>query len=255
MGSRRAVLIGFAVCAVLTTAACAKPKTPVAQPAGAPTAATATTAAPPPADARTELLAATAKTAGTTSAYTAETTSVSASLDNKVTGKIDAARNASTAAMDGFEMVRIGTDLYLKSATPIAGLAAGTWIHVDGAKSGPLTKLGINGDDPANLSALTAGLVSAEKTGPGNFKGVLDMTKTDAGRATMQQLGDAAKQIAFQATVGDGYLVTLLITVPQAIQSPAYDTTLRFTDFGKPVTITAPPGAQPAPPALLEALK
>ncbi|WP_433063330.1 hypothetical protein [Dactylosporangium sp. CS-033363] len=263
MGTSRAVLAGVAVCALLSTAACGKSDSPGAAPAGAGSTAAAaagkTSAAP--ADARTELLDATAKTSGTTSSYTTEVISEGDKVSSG-TGKIDPARHANSSKSEFFgqgagsmEMVVIGTDLYLKMNMAFAGTAAGSWMHIDGQQAGSLTKLGINADDPANLSSLPAGLVSVEKTGPGSFKGILDLTRTPAGKATMQQLGDAAKQIDFRATVGDGHLVALMIIVPSAIQMPAYTTTLRYSDFGAPVTIAAPAGAKPAPPALLEALK
>jgi hypothetical protein len=224
-------------------------------------------AASPQADGRAELVNAFNKLNGVTFAY-AMTTESGSAASTKLTGLSDAAKKANSGSMTitaqgqqiSAEVIVVGTDLYLKMGLPLPGVDPKKWMYVDGSKTS-LSKLGLgNADDPANVKGFGDAIVTVERTGPGAFKGTIDMTKRNlpaAGAAMLQQMGDAAKSVPFEVTVGaDGYVTSLKVTMPAAGQLPATTATTTFSEFGKPVSISKPAAAevQPAPAALLAQL-
>ncbi|MGI5239884.1 hypothetical protein [Dactylosporangium sp. CA-139066] len=263
MKSSRSLLLALALSGVITvTAACGDKKD---DGAAAPATASATSAAPSStADARTELANAFNKLNGTTMAYTTET-ATGAVATTKLNGSIDPSKQASSGKMTisaqgrniDAEMIVVGTDVYLKVALPLPGVDPKKWMHVDGTKTS-LSKLGLgNPDDPANVKGISDAIVTAERTGSGSYKGTVDLTKRNVpstSAALLQQMGDAAKSVPFEATINsDGFLTSLTMNVPAAGQVPATTAKSTFTDFGKPVTIAKPADAetQAAPAALL----
>jgi hypothetical protein len=250
------------------TAACQdqKPEAAATPTAGTSADAPAGAAASAQADARAELVDAVRKLTGVTAVFamTAETGTIATT---RLTGKTDPANKSSTASITisaqgqqlTVEVIVIGTDMYLKMGVPLPGVDPKKWMYIDGSKTS-LSKLGMNPEDPANVKGLTDAFVTVERTGPGAYKGTMDITKRDTSASTaalIKQLGDAAKSVPFEATVGaDGYPTSLTITTPAAGQLPAAVTKTTFSDFGKPVAITKPPAAQvqPAPQALLSQL-
>ncbi|MFF5229498.1 hypothetical protein [Dactylosporangium sp. NPDC000521] len=264
MKSSRSVLLALALSGVLAvTAACGDKKDDGGV---APAAASGSTsaAASPSADARTELIGAFKKLTGGTVAYTTAT-DTGAVASTKLTGFSDPANKTNSGKMTittqgqqlTAEVIVVGTDLYLKVGAPIPGVDPKKWMYVDGSKTS-LSKLGLgNPDDPANVKGLADAFVSVERTGTGAYKGTFDATKRQmpaAAGALLQQMGDAAKSVPFEATVNaDGYVTSLTMQMPAAGQVPASTVTTTFADFGKPVTISKPAAAdvQPAPAALL----
>jgi hypothetical protein len=261
--SRSALFAVVLTGALAVTAACGDKKD---DGAAAPAAgASATSAAPSPAaDAKKELTAAFTKLNGTSMKYTATTDSGGAG-GTKLTGASDPATKSTSGTMVitaagqtiNAQVMVVNTDVYLKMELPLPGVDPKKWMYIDGSKTS-LSKLGLGSpDDPANVKNFTDSIVTAEKTGANTYKGTFDATKRNipgAGGAVLQQMGDAAKAVPFEATVGaDGYLTGLTVKMPAAGQVPATTSVTTFSDFGKPVTITKPAAAetQPAPAALL----
>ncbi|MFG2040522.1 hypothetical protein [Dactylosporangium sp. NPDC048998] len=263
MKSSRSRLLALVLSGVLTvTAACGgKSDNSDAAPAAS---GSTSAAASPEADARTELANAFNKLNGVTMAYSMTTESGTAGI-TKLTGSSDPATRANSGSMTitaqgqeiTAEIITVGTDLYLKLGLPIPGLDPKKWMYVDGSKTS-LSKLGLgNPDDPTNVKGLTDAIATVERTGAGAFKGTIDMTKRNlpaSSAALIQEMGDAAKSVPFEATVGaEGYVASLTVKMPGAGQVPATTATTTFSDFGKPVSISKPAAAdvQPAPAALL----
>jgi hypothetical protein len=262
MKSGRSALTALVLTGALTvTAACGdKTDNGGAAPAAAPSSA----AASPTLDARTELTNAFNKLNGVTISYTT-TAETGAVASTALTGSSDPAKKANSGSMTitaagqtiKADVIVLGTDVYLKLGLPIPGVDPKKWMYVDGSKTS-LSKLGLGDpDDPANVKGLTDAFVTVERTGAGSFKGTIDLTKRKVpsnSAALLQQMGDAAKSVPFEATVGaDGYVTSVSKDVPAAGQVPATKSKSTFSDFGKPVTITKPADAeiQPAPAALL----
>jgi hypothetical protein len=263
MKSSRSVLLALALSGVLTvTGACGgKDGSGEAAPAAK---ASTSAAASPVADARAELTTAFDKFNGVTMAYTA-TTETGAAATTKLTGSSDPTKKANSGSMTitaqgqqiTAEVIVVGTDLYLKLGVPLPGVDPKKWMYVDGSKTS-LSKLGLgNPDDPANVKGLADAIVAVERTGAGAYKGTMDVTKRNLPAASadlLKLMGDAAKSVPFEATVGaEGYVTSLTVRMPAAGQVPATTATTTFSDFGKSVSISKPAASevQPAPAALL----
>ncbi|MFI5908615.1 hypothetical protein [Dactylosporangium sp. NPDC051541] len=262
--SRSALLAVVLSGALAVTAACGDKKDEGTAAPGAATSATTAAAPSPTADAKAELTAAFTKNAGVSITYTA-TTDTAGAGGSKLTGKADPAQKATSGTMTltaagqtiNAEVIVVNTDVYLKMALPLPGVDPKKWMYIDGTKT-TLSKLGLGSpDDPTGIKGFADTLATVEKTGPGAYKGTIDATKRNLpafSTQVLQSMGDAAKAVPFEATVGaDGYLTGLTIKMPAAGQVPATTTTQTFSDFGKPVTITKPAQSetQPAPAALL----
>ncbi|GAA3302266.1 hypothetical protein Dvina_24950 [Dactylosporangium vinaceum] len=265
MKSSRSALFAVVLSGALAvTAACGDKKDDSAATPGAAAPATSAAAPSPTADAKAELTAAFKKLAAVSMTYTASTDTAGAG-GTKITGAADPNAKATSATMVitaagqtiNAQMLVVNTDMYLKMDLPLPGVDAKKWMYIDGSKTS-LSKLGLGSpDDPANIKNFTDAVVTAEKTGATSFKGTFDATKRNipaVGAQLIQSMGDAAKAIPFEATVGaDGYLTGLTVKMPAAGQIPATTSTQTFSDFGKPVTIKKPAAGetQPAPAALL----
>ncbi|MEV4134208.1 LppX_LprAFG lipoprotein [Dactylosporangium sp. NPDC049742] len=262
----RNVLLALALSGALTVTAACGDKNQNDNGGAAPAANGSTSAAASPtADARAELTSAFSKLSGVAVTYTT-TTDTGAVASSKLTGSSDPAKKANSGTMTitaqgqqlNGEVIVAGTDLYLKLSLPIPGVDPKKWMYIDGTKTS-LSKLGLGSpDDPANVKGLADTIVSAERTGTGTYKGTIDATKRNipaaAAAAMLQQMGDAAKSVPFEATVNaEGYVTSLTVKMPGAGQVPPSTVTSTFADFGKPVTISKPAATetQPAPAALL----
>ncbi|MEU0558706.1 hypothetical protein [Dactylosporangium sp. NPDC006015] len=263
MKSRRNVLLALALSGALTVTAACGDKNQNGDVAPAANGSTSA-AASPTADARAELTSAFSKLSGVTVTYTS-TTDSGAMASSKLTGSSDPAKKANSGTMTitaqgqqiNGDVIVVGTDLYLKLSLPIPGVDPKKWMYIDGTKTS-LSKLGLGSpDDPANVKGLADTIVSVERTGTGTYKGTLDATKRNipaAAAALLQQMGDAAKSVPFEATVSaEGYVTSLTVKMPGVGQVPPSTVTSTFTDFGKPVSISKPAATdvQPAPAALL----
>ncbi|MEV6931495.1 hypothetical protein AB0M46_44360 [Dactylosporangium sp. NPDC051485] len=267
MKSSRALLLALALSGALSVTAACDDKNTAGDAAPATSAAATSAAAAPQADPRTELVNAFSKLNSAPMAYSTSTESGTLA-STKLTGSADPATKANSGTMVittngqaiNAQVIVLGTDVYMKMSVPLPGIDPKKWMYFDGSKTS-LTKLGLgNPDDPANVKGLADAIVTAERTGTGAFKGTIDLTKRkvpESGAALIQQMGDAAKSVPFEAaTNADGYLTSFTMTMPAAGQVPATTAKTTFSDFGKPVTITKPAAAevQPAPAALLAQL-
>jgi hypothetical protein len=137
------------------------------------------------------------------------------------------------------------------------------WLLLDPAKvadpeNAPLT---FDGPDPVNAAVLFASVVTVKETGPGRYRGTLDLTKAaDAGVAEAKEItamGAAAKAAPFTATLdASGRLTDLRIKMPAAGKTRAYEHKITYTDYGDAPTVTAPSatGSQKAPAEAYELL-
>jgi hypothetical protein len=265
-GMRRA-LLAIGLSATLALTACGASSSSTSAPAGSSTAGSSTagssTAGSPGvggsasagADALTEIKAAVTRSSTTSSTFKI-TSDLGAMGKTTGTGSADpAAKRASYHAdmtVQGQQLtidsIQVGTDLYLKMPGLLPGTDPGKWSHLDTTKVKSLAKLGLDSQgNPTNLDVFANSVVSAQRTGPGAYTGVIDGTKNPAmaGNAAIATLGDALKSMPFEAELDDqGRLASLTNHTPAAGAVPATTTTIVFSDYGKPVQVAKPAAAQ-----------
>lgn len=254
MRVRRAVVL------VALTAAAAGPltgcgnETDTAPPAASSPASASPSPTPSPTpDPTAELGASVQALTTTTYQVTTRTTGADASTG---TAAIDpVAKNASitqTGLIEGkpvkIEMLLIGTDRYARfTGIPLPGMNGANWSHLDTARVASIPDLGVDKlTDPAGAGQFAKAIVTAEKSGPGQYSGTFDLTRAvdmvDQTSADVAAIGAPAKNLPFKATLDEqGRLSTLTFTVPAQGQSTAagYETT--FSGYGSPVNLAKPP--------------
>jgi hypothetical protein len=197
-------------------------------------------------DAATELRDAVAKLATTSSklSLTAGPVSGTGTMDppNKQ-GSIKMGMDAEGLTFN-IEALMIENDVWLK----LAGLPGvpKQWMHVDASKLPAHTSLGIKpGEfDFVGGAHLLAGIVEAEETGDGQYRGTLDLTKASgspfADEGTVSSLGDRAKAVPFEASVdGEGRLTNLKMDLGE-VEGERLKLDATYSDFGGKVDLTAP---------------
>jgi hypothetical protein len=148
------------------------------------------------------------------------------------------------------QAILIGTDLYLKMDQPPPGVSRKKWMHVNISKLPALASSGLGGlGDPSGLGSYAKAVATVHRTGPGQYEGTLDFSKlVDASIVgSIGPIGgDAIKAVPFTATTDEqGRLTAMAINMPATgAGTPATTMTARFSDFGAPATIQAPPAAQ-----------
>ncbi|MGW3892660.1 hypothetical protein ACWD69_28620 [Micromonospora chokoriensis] len=170
-----------------------------------------------------------------------------------LTGKMDpAARTLQVTgkAPEPVEARLIGDVAYIKSDSADGEKP---WMKIDLTKLRPNSSLRQSFDLKAQ-TGLIGGVVSAQEVGGGRYTGVADLEKaaaaanTDGGmRAGLESTAKLAKDpkaIPFEATVdADGRLTALSYTIATKTLGDLV-TDMRMSDFGKPVTVEAPPAGE-----------
>jgi hypothetical protein len=169
----------------------------------------------------------------------------------KLTGAIDPPNGTGTAELTAsgpnaeltVKTLLAGQDLYAQ----VPGVTkAGTWTHVDVSRLPEGANIGLRPGriDPVDTANLLGTSTDVHATGGNSFAGTVDLTKA-AGLAGLTQVaidgyGTAASQVPFTAGLDDqGRLAELTITPPQGDRIDVL-----YTDYGVPVTVTKPAGAQ-----------
>lgn len=239
----RGIWVAWLLAGVLTMTACGGTAATSAAPGGS----GSTSPLPSYASARDELAAGFARTEATTSTYAAESADAETdAVEGRLTGVSDPARRALSGeaqfkggAAGHLESIVIGDDLFKRGGSlPTAG----NWTHANLARA-PLA-VGVGFPVLVSLVASAgAAIVDAEKTGPGAFKGTLDPAKTAKASVVYSA---KAKVFPFEATLDAQGHVTSVVLHPQPVIDMIKPVTLtiRLTDFGKPVTIAAPPASE-----------
>jgi hypothetical protein len=149
------------------------------------------------------------------------------------------------------DSLMIDKDVYLKINGVLPALE-GKWLHVDVQRLSPDSQIGFTPGvfDPATSERLLQTAAEVRRVGDRGFVGTLDLTKA-AGMAlfnsdqTTVNLGEQAKAVPFEATTDEqNRLVGVKIMVPATSANPSKVIDTRYTDFGTPVTVQAPPAGQ-----------
>jgi len=139
-----------------------------------------------------------------------------------------------------------GTAYTRLTGLPLPGFDGNTWFRIDPAKVTRPGALGLSAiEDPTGIQALVAATHDVKRTGQ-TYTGTVDMTRVPswgpANIAQVLQLGAAAKTIPFEATIdAQDHLLTMNVELPD---NPVRAT---YSEFGAPVTATAPPTSEPLP--------
>ncbi|MER7002706.1 hypothetical protein ABT297_06630 [Dactylosporangium sp. NPDC000555] len=129
---------------------------------------------------------------------------------------------------------------------PLPGFDGGTWYQVDPARVTRAGALGLSAiRDPTGVQALVAATHDVRRDGR-TYRGTVDMTRVvawgPANIARVRQLGDAARAIPFEATVDERDRITgVRVDIPDDTVEATY------SDFGAPVTVEEPKGAERLP--------
>ncbi|WP_410810042.1 hypothetical protein [Micromonospora sp. 067-2] len=127
------------------------------------------------------------------------------------------------------------------------------WMKLDLSKLRPNSPLR-QSFDLKSQTGIVGGIVTAEATGNGRYKGTADLEKAAAaasadggmrqGLESSAKLAKDPKAIPFEATVdGEGRLTALSYTIATKTLGDL-TTEMKMSDFGKPVTVTAPPASE-----------
>ncbi|MEV7329366.1 hypothetical protein [Micromonospora sp. NPDC093244] len=167
-----------------------------------------------------------------------------------LSGKMDPAAKAlqvTGEAPEPMEARLIGDTAYIKMDSGDGGKP---WQKLDLTKLKPGSSLR-QSFDLKTQTGIVGGIVSAEETGDGRYKGTADLNKaataagTDGGmREGLESSAKLAKDpaaIPFEATVdADGRLTGLSYTIATKSLGDLV-TDMKMSGFGEPVTVTAPP--------------
>jgi len=262
---RRLAVTGLAVlaCTTFAAAACTSKPTP------------ASTPTPTPKPATQVLTEAVAKTKGQSFKYTMKWgTSLTSDGQQDATGANATRTIAYTDASSGLvikgQVMLAGDGLYAKldlgaltAIVPQLAAANGKWLKVDRTKIGTTGLAGslVPGGDSTSPDAYVSGVVTAENVSKTEVKGTIDLSKSAPKAipaAELAKLPADQKVVPFNATLDDqGRITKFVITLPKISTFPAADLTTTYSDFGTPVTITAPAAADivVAPDLIYEFLK
>jgi hypothetical protein len=246
MRIRRLAVAAVAVAALAGFTGCGGKSESPSTDAGKSPAAAATSSAP--ADAAAELAA-----AGDKFADTSVRLDVTAVGGVKITGAVDATRQkiestTNMGALGKMAQRQVGNDLYVRAEGRIGssiGAAPGKWMHIDLAQVPATSALNPKNNDPSNAMRMLTTNSDVQRTGEHRFAGKLDLTKsTMVNPAALKSLGVKATAVPFTAqTDAEGRLTELVLEL-DALAAGAGKMTAKYSDYGAPVTVTAPPTAQ-----------
>ncbi|MEU4371386.1 hypothetical protein [Micromonospora chersina] len=150
------------------------------------------------------------------------------------------------------EIRMIDDEVYLKTELDLPGVGQ-EWMKLDPARvpTDFAMSFAPGRNDPGGSARLINAIVTARADGP-HITGTIDLTRVGAGNGINFRPGpdgfpDGVRSNPFSATLdADGRLVSF--SIPAANGMP--NATLRYSDFGAPVSVARPQGAVAAPDAL-----
>lgn len=254
MRNRRPIIAGIALAATLGLTACASDGGGAGTGAGG-------TGATGGGRQVTQQLSADADLAAATAKLAEDTMRVEMDMAGAISmkGKADGRTGDSEIDMDmgaaaqGMSMVmrKVGDDIYMKMGGELAGALGGSsakeWMHIDAAKL-QNSSLGLSGKgDPAGSQALLEAATSVERVGEDGFKGTLDLTKSSRyqnDKDALDSLGAKATAVPFTARKdSEDRLVEVSFDL-SGMGAGSGKMTAKYSDFGTPVSVEAPPASQ-----------
>lgn len=149
------------------------------------------------------------------------------------------------------EMMVIGSDRYTRlTGAPLAEFNSPVWMHLDTSKADANPNLTVDKFiDPIGGQQFGKAIRTAQRTSPGHFTGTFDLMKAlDSVSLTESEanaIGAPAQNVPFEAATDDkGRFATLTFTVPAHGTTPSSLQETTFSDYGSPVILTKPTGAE-----------
>ncbi|WP_213452491.1 hypothetical protein [Rhizomonospora bruguierae] len=189
---------------------------------------------------------------------------VSGTLDpvagvGRVTVKVASATPSPGISAD-LEMRLVDKDMYLMLGQGVLPGVGGGWLHLDGARLPNGNQFGLRpgGKDPAGTARVLQTATDVRRGHTGIYTGTLDLSRLDRtdgalGTQVLDQLGDGADRVPFQATLDDqGRLTELKLTL--TAQTGGRDFVTRYSDYGAPVDVSRPDGDVTEAPAAVYTL-
>lgn len=248
MNSRRLAVGGLAVLAstTLALAGC----TATSSTGGGGASASAPAPSPTPAPPKDALLASVKPLTTTTYKYTISSGGLSGQgacdpVSKKITLSMGGTQSGLTVKMD---FVLIGSDMWAKldfgGKNSVLSIPT-KWMHLDQTKMGKAATLGFDPSavDPTETSGIFTGLVDAQRVDATHYTATFDLTKASGVDAdTLKKLGDKAKSVPGTVTVDEQGRITSL-NVDLSSVDPNLSIKNTFSDYGSPVSVSAPPAA------------
>jgi hypothetical protein len=234
MTIRRLTIAGVTLVAAIGLSGCGPSEDKAATPAGAP----ATTQQ---ADASGALAAAATKLAEESmhvDITMAGGVSMTGDADSKAQ-TADMSMTLGTSSTDKLRMIRVGKDMWIQAGGSLGALVGGSgkWMHLDISQMSNA----IGSGDPATAAKMLQSAADVQSVGDHQFKGTIDLTKTQATSSAVKSLGEQAKAVPFTAKTDDqGRLVEMKVDM-SGVASGAGMLTSTYSDFGTPVSVKAPP--------------
>ncbi|MGN9914201.1 hypothetical protein ACTMTJ_42405 [Phytohabitans sp. LJ34] len=168
------------------------------------------------------------------------------------TSRTDNANKRATATLSApggkkLEIRAVGDDLYMMAAGVLPDMPKG-WMVVDPAKVPAAFGLSFaqGSVDPGGSARLVNAVTSARATGS-DISGTIDIGKIGVGNGmSFPGVRPGEVQGQFQATLDDQGRLTSFAIHGEGVPSGS----VRYSEFGTPVAVSAPQGAVPAPESL-----
>jgi hypothetical protein len=155
------------------------------------------------------------------------------------------------------ELRLVDDDVYLKAARESGLPGAGdTWLQLDPTRVPASLDGGFEPgkNDPGGAARLIAAVNTVEAT-PEGFRGTINLNKIGTGNGLSFKpeqtvvFGETATKMPYEVTIdGAGRMTSFVITV--AYQGQTMTASVRYSDFGQPVSVERPSGAVTAPDAI-----
>jgi hypothetical protein len=248
MQTRRTAVAVVAVAAIIGLAGCGPKSSSTASGGAAAEATSAAPAAPPsPVTPESEFQSAVTQLGD-------QPVKLDMSLVGGITmsGGIDAAARKANFTTDMGQLGRmdirqVGADMYVKASGQlgsIVGGQTGKWMHIDTTKVPENSPLNVKNNDPKSTAKMLAASTEVSKTGEHKFAGKVDLTKSPTFNSSAAKgLAGKMSAVPFTAEVNDQGQLTELVFDLQSVASGAGSMTTKYSDYGKPVDVTAPPAS------------
>ncbi|MFI5838736.1 hypothetical protein ACIA8K_03320 [Catenuloplanes sp. NPDC051500] len=151
----------------------------------------------------------------------------------------------------------LGDDVFMQiEGASIPGVDT-RWMRIDRSKIGRGLEVGFTPgtNDAGGAGRLLAAITDARRLPDGRYKGTVDLAQVGTGTglsfstSDIAGLGDAARAVPFLATVDErGRLTHLQIDLPAITAGKAPTIETRYTAFGEPFDVQAPPAGQVVTP-------
>jgi hypothetical protein len=151
----------------------------------------------------------------------------------------DMSMSLGTASADKLRIIRIGDDMWMQAGGSLGALVGGSdkWMHLAISEMSSA----IGSGDPAAAAEMLRTATDVQSVGDHAFKGTIDLTRSTTAQSTIKALGDKAKAVPFTArTDAEGRLVEMTVDM-STVASAAGEVTTKYSDFGTPVSVKAPP--------------